>query len=106
MSGRVVIEYVDGTQQAADVSEWADLRGDGVNAVGVQGARAQGQSVYWLRRDAEGRLRFGGASFYEQKPFEVICVDEGQWIEAQIDDDHVPDLRHDEVKLGWWWTRG
>lgn len=97
---RVRIEYVDGTSTEGDAEDWPRLRSDGVDRVNVAGIWIAGHSLYWLRRE-DGGYSAGAASFYPNPLFGVFISDEG--VQTERDIEFVPDLRHDEVKLGWWW---
>lgn len=107
MSIRARIVYVDGTEIEVPAEDWARARSDGVDVVfaGVDGAWTsyQGHSLYWLRREGESWV-VGGASFYENPISEIIIAPDGTQTERKLE--WVPDLRHAEVKLGWWWIGG
>jgi hypothetical protein len=99
---RFRISYVDGTTAEGAAEDWAEARSDGVNAVEFDRVGFQGHSLYWVRRVAGGWAA-GAASFYRNPVFELTVVDGKQ---ENVEIEHVPDLRHAEVKLGWWWIDG
>lgn len=97
---RVSIHYVDGSAADGDAKDWPALRAEGVDEVTIDGIRIAGHSLYWLRRVEQG-WEAGAASFYPNPLFEVFIPDEGPQQERHPA--HVPDLNHEDVKLGWWW---
>jgi hypothetical protein len=99
---QVVVRYVDGSQESGMAQHWRSMRSEGVDWIEVDHVRIHAQSLYWLRREGE-HWRVGGASFYQQPSFEVEIGEEGQ---REVPVEWVPDLLHDDVKLGWWWPRG
>jgi hypothetical protein len=101
----VEVQYVNGALIATQPEAWASLRGDGIDYVDLideagNASRIQGQSVYWLYREGEAWVAGGG------------IVGHSEIIEALVPGHtfrrprHMPDLDHDQVKLGWWLPEG
>lgn len=100
----IKVTYTDGTWIEADISEWQDLRGDGVDRVEVGGRSFFGHALYWVYFDQAdgGAWVVGGASTYASPPpaETLFRVDGRPLIMRGIVT--LPDLMHSQVKLGWW----
>lgn len=98
------IRYVDGVETTAPLERWRDVRADGVDWFEVTTrtgtTRWKGHSLYWLRRDGDDWIA-GAASFYPNARGELTIHPDGSE-EARPIGETVPDLKHHEVKLGWW----
>lgn len=100
------VRYVDGKSFTCAPCDWVALPGQGVDmliASNEAGAcHFGGHSVYWTYRDntvdawAVGQASFG----YSYTPPEVLFYDNGSMLTREIK--YVPDLQHNQVKLGWW----
>ncbi len=102
----VCIHYVDGTTQSAAAHDWPLLRGEGVDRVdatqdGIT-ERIEGMSIYWLYF-SEGRIVIGGGGVgpaYGGLLTETVVGFGRRPLE------YMPDLAHDQIKLGWWLPDG
>jgi hypothetical protein len=104
------VRYVDGTELAITPDTWPDVRSDGVDRVTLRfpagtASHWQGRSLYWLYYEDDHWV-IGMASFTYSpvQPPEVLFWKDGRQEERRWE--HVPDLRHEDVKLGWWWPDG
>jgi hypothetical protein len=104
---RVHIDYVDGTEAEEPASGWSRVRSDGVDKVTLKfpdGTQSiwQGRSLYWLYREDDHWV-IGMSTFtYSPKQVpEVLFWSDGRQELRKWE--NVPDLRHEDVKLGWWW---
>lgn len=102
----VAIRYVDGSEARCAASVWASQRAEGVDRVVVSNEAGSsvfsGHSVYWLYR--EGRVWVAGQAAWGYGHVltpEVLFLPDGTQDIRRIE--YVPDLRHRDVKLGWWW---
>jgi hypothetical protein len=96
----VEVRYVTGTLIGTQAEAWAELRGDGIDHVDLshdeQTYRIQGRSIYWLRREGDLWV-VGGGTVSDIE--EATATADGFAIRRP---EHMPDLGHDHVKLGWW----
>jgi hypothetical protein len=82
------------------------MSSEGVHSVlvtnGRRGVAVSGRSLYWLRQVGDD-LHVGGATlgYGEDHVVETIVHPDGT--QQAVRREFVPDLAHDEVKLGWWW---
>lgn len=101
---RLRIVYTDESVAEGTVDDWPTLRADGIDTVRIGDRVFHGHAIYWLKFEPEtdgGSWVFGMASTYvSPPPPEVLFRLNGSVVERNIVT--VPDLRHDEVKLGWW----
>lgn len=97
----VEVRYVNGHLITAAPSGWPMLRGDGVDYVDLlvddRGYRMQGQSVYWVYREA-GLWVLGGGTVRDVR--EVVATPSGVF--EPRNPEHMPDVTVGRVKLGWW----
>lgn len=107
---RVAVRYADGSAAEGTPDGWRDMRSEGVDRVELHfpdgtSSRWQGRSLYWLYREADHWV-IGMASFTYSpaQPPEVLFWPDGRQETRRWE--HVPDLLHKDVKLGWWWTDG
>jgi hypothetical protein len=95
------VRYVEGTVSATGADRWEPLRSEGVDHVdladGLGTYRMQGQSLYWVRREGSLWVMGGGTVTDVQ---EVWAFGEGRFQFTRPP--FMPDLAHEEVKLGWW----
>lgn len=94
------ITYTDDSVFEGDALDWDHARSDGVDAVLLGGRKFSGHSLYWLYREATAWV-VGGASTYESPPPpETLFYETGDVVQRKIMT--MPDLKHAQVKLGWW----
>lgn len=105
LTPKVTIEYVDGTVYRFDAGVWQSQRGHGVDTVVVANESGpstfSGHSVYWLYR--EGDVWVAGQASFAYSPVippEVLFLPDGTQDTRPIE--YVPDLKHNQIKLGWW----
>jgi hypothetical protein len=105
----ITVRYVSGAEVTASPEAWPTVAADGVDRVVVNFAdgtssRWQGRSLYWLYREVDHWV-IGMASFTysSRQPPEVLFWSDGR--QELREWEHVPDLLHRDVKLGWWWLR-
>lgn len=96
------IAYVDGTVQQGTAEGWPYLRSDGVDSVtlidGDLSVRFASASLYWLYAE-DGEWVSGCASVgYDPNPIREIIGTDRERLRP-----YLPDLAHEQVKLGWWW---
>lgn len=99
----VRIRYTDGTEVAGTTEQWPTWRADGVDEVRVGNPREtifMGYSLYWLYRDGDAWVAGCGTVGAADLPPEVIFTRDGEQHSRPIQS--VPDIRHRDVKLGWW----
>jgi len=94
------VEYVDGAMADGTTDAWNGLRSDGVYAVTVDGHRIEGHSVYWLYWDTTANAWVAGGMSGSPPPPERILYGNGFICHREIVS--MPDLHHEQVKLGWW----
>jgi hypothetical protein len=97
----VVVCYVNGQVIETTVGGWSLLRGDGIDHVDLiddagNASRIQGQSVYWLYQEGDAWVAGGGIVGH---PEIIETAVPGHGFRRP---QHMPDLAHDQVKLGWW----
>jgi hypothetical protein len=97
----VEVHYVNGTLITTQLEAWTSLRGDGIDYVDLiddagNASRIQGQSVYWLYQEGDAWVAGGGIVGH---PEIIETVVPGHGFRRP---QHMPDLAHDQVKLGWW----
>lgn len=105
---RLLITYVDGTvDEGGNVHDWADARADGVSRIDIGRGQHAGSSFYWLYKEdiGEGEIAWvsGGFSIHDIEAHEFIHRENGERLARKVRS--IPDLKHDQVKLGWWWKK-
>lgn len=103
----VRVEYVDGTVIEAPLADWPTLPADGVWSVTYSNKpgeflRHAGHSVYWCYPEGDRYVVGLGtvSNVYGTLPSEAVLFPDGHQEEREIK--FMPDLRHDQIKLGWW----
>lgn len=98
---RLAVCYVNGQLLETTTDGWPLLRGDGIDHVDLVGEntayRIQGRSVYWLRQE-DGLWVLGGGIVTDVE--EVAAQPNGGFDIRRPE--HMPDVAHGDVKLGWW----
>lgn len=100
----VTIRYVDGYQKTFPASQWRYERPEGVDWVRVCNPKCDTihtMSVYWLYKEGDDWVAGGGPIGYGKLSPEVILKPDGTQEARPIR--FAPDLKLDQVKLGWWW---
>ena len=104
----VAIKYVDGRVLEFDASEWAHRCSHGVDHIQYPHFSQSGDSIYYLRPD---RITFDGEMAWVAGSFSLFgdCCIEGVMREngevfCRERRADLPDLRHEQIKLGWWRT--
>ena len=101
---RVHVRYIDGRTLSADPDDWSILPSEGLDEVALENAagtaHSSGHSVYWLYPEGSTWV-LGGGSIGYTNPLGETVVGSGNHEYRQIE--YMPDLRHDQVKLGAWW---
>lgn len=100
---KVRVVYTDGRADVGSALDWTRFRADGVDVVFVNDREFSGHALYWLYREEQegGMWVVGMASTYASPPPpEVLFRDDGSVVTRNIVT--MPDLHHDDVKLGWW----
>lgn len=105
----ITINYVDGTQQTAPITEWSNLQSEGVDLVTITdvsgSVKLSGASLYWVYEENEQFVAGCGSVRYDHNPItEIIFNGHGGQIERKRE--YVPDLLHRHVKLGHWRPNG
>lgn len=99
------IVYTDETAEEGTVADWAALRADGVDTIEVAGHVFSGHAIYWLYFDKEcegGTWVLGmGSTYASPPPPETLFRPAGKPVTTR-NIVTMPDLRHQQVKLGWW----
>jgi hypothetical protein len=103
---RVTVHYVDGSRVTCPAEDWVHVRADGVDTVVVANPSGcttfHGRSAYWLYPEGEAWVA-GAASFgYDRHHVPEVLVHPDGVMETRRFE-YVPDLKHEQVKLGWWW---
>jgi hypothetical protein len=97
---RLAVRYVNGQVIETTVDGWPLLRADGIDYVDLvaerTGYRMQGCSAYWLRQEG-GLWMLGGGTVVDVQ--EVVASPDGFDVRRP---EHMPDIAHGNVKLGWW----
>lgn len=104
---RFRITYVDSDLPIeGDAIYWPNARSDGVYEVVVTNSQGsvtfKGKSVYWCYPEGDAFV-FGAGSFYRDlQPPEVVFTERTQTARPLAAARGIPDLLHDQLKLGWW----
>ena len=101
----IAVGYVNGQLIETTVGGWPLLRSEGIDHVDLideagNASRIQGQSVYWLYREGDTWVAGGGVIGHPE--ISEVVVPGHRWRRPQ----HMPDLEHAQVKLGWWLPEG
>lgn len=100
----VQVEYVDGSTQIAPLELWPDLRGDGVDSVTIStphgSRRAASHSLYWLYPEDSTWVTGEASVGYDPNPLTEVVFNEEWMAERKVD--YLPDLKLEQIKLGWW----
>ncbi len=99
------ILYEDESALNISATEWPVVRSDGVQEVRVSAngysVVFQAASFYWLYPEGEHFVAGCGSVRYDPNPLtEVLVFADGRQEERRVE--FMPDLRHEQVKLGWW----
>jgi len=101
----VEILYEDHTTVSGDAEDWATMRSDGVQEITLIHGRYRnvfhGASLYWLYREELNWVAGQTGVKYDPNMItEIITFPSGKQEERQCV--YLPDLQHNEIKLGWW----
>lgn len=99
----VRIRYVGGAEVAGPPEAWPRWRADGVDEIWVGNpleTSFSGHSLYWFYPEGDSWVAGSGSLYPNGLPPEVIFGLDGRQESRPIDG--MPDIRHDQVKLGWW----
>lgn len=98
----VVVSYVDGQETRASLEDWPTMRADGIDSVtivdGDLSVRYASASLYWCYPEGDEWVSGCASVGYDPNPIREVI---GTSREREVK--YLPDLRHDQVKLGWWW---
>ena len=102
---RLRIVYVDGAELEGTVEDWSKWRAEGVSYIDVGTRQHAGHSFYWLYTENitqdETAWVSGAFSLHSREAHECIHRENGETLLRTRRD--LPDLFHNQVKLGWWW---
>ncbi len=100
----VTVEYIDWTAPAANIAEWCNLPSQGVQKVTINNGGSvsfSDHSLYWLYKEKDYYVAGAGSVRYDPNPLnEVLLFEDGRQENRKIE--FMPDLLHDQIKLGWW----
>ncbi len=102
---RLIITYVDGEVLEGDVEDWDSYRAEGISHIDVGKRQHAGHSFYWLytediKKDETAWVS-GAFSIHSREAGECIHRQNGEVLLRKRRD--LPDLFHNQIKLGWWW---
>ena len=104
---RLIVTLVDETEHCGTVEDWAKLPADRISRIDVARQQLGGHSFYWLYEDQLTRDErvwvAGGFSIFEYDAAEYIIRENGEVFVRRVKS--IPDLQHEQVKLGWWWKQ-
>lgn len=105
MDVQVFVTYEDDSVQSGLAAEWTSLRSDGVQKVIVEcnglSVMFHASSLYWLYPEGLNFVAGSGSVRYDPNPLaEIVIAPDGSQTERRIES--MPDLNHNQVKLGWW----
>lgn len=103
------ISYVDGIRQEITPGEWPDAPAEGVDLIELvadgKRYRLMGHSIYWLREDGDTLLLGGGDVIANPAASHIVVIEEVHYAQGRFYRrvlDSMPDVKHWQVKLGWW----
>lgn len=101
----VRVSYTSGATMTVPVEDWPNIRGDGVDEVTlildeIHTHRLSGHSLYWLYREEDAWVIGCGTVGNQPLTAEGVYHDDGRTEARPLE--WMPDLRHSEIKLGWW----
>ena len=102
---QLVIVYADWTTPVTSIEHWCSLPAQGVQSVTISNNGKKVSfadfSLYWLYKEKDYYVAGGGSVRYDPNPLnEVLIFDDGVQKDRPIE--FMPDLMHNQVKLGWW----
>ncbi len=101
---QVLVEYVRDVR-TVPVMEWDSLPSEGVQRVDILVGRYitsfAGFSIYWLYQEGGNHVVGAGSVRYSKELInEVVFKPDGTSENRGLE--FMPDLLHNQVKLGWW----
>lgn len=99
---------MDGSEIEGSTDRWPELPAEGVDWVQLvlsDGAAIQmhAASLYWLYPEGDGVVIGEGMVAYDPKAVREVVVSASGEQEERFPE-HLPDLAHQDIKLGWYWT--
>ncbi len=102
---RLIVTTVDGQEHCGAVEDWAEFPADQISRIDVGRRQLAGHSFYWLYAESitetETAWVAGGFSIHNREASEYLFRESGEVLGRRVKS--IPDLYHDQVKLGWWW---
>ena len=101
----VVVAYAGYELRAENLNQWCNLPAQGVLeiTIGSDGNKVifADHSLYWLYRENNYYVAGCGSIRYSKQPLNEVCLfEDGTQQDRLIE--FMPDLMHNQVKLGWW----
>jgi len=102
---KLIVEYIDGEVIESSTKEWEKIRPEGINSINLKGrTHLSGDSIYFIYPDTildnEIVWMVGSFAVYMNTCTEFMIRQNGEVIGRERRS--MPDLKHDQVKLGWW----